>query len=108
MLGLLGDVLTSLLDDEPLPKNNEPASAFTLLKYHRADAAKVASGSVPATVIGTEAHVDKGLLTLVVASHQGLQVQQVKPRFGMHGVHNNSKQRMHSSLCGNKTRSVNA
>ena len=62
MLRLRADAMTTLLDDVPLPANESPASALSCFAYPPAQADTL--------TLGTDSHVDRGLLTLVMASPQ--------------------------------------
>ena len=62
MLRLRADAMTTLLDDVPLPANESPASALSCFAYPEAE-----EGT---PTLGTDSHVDRGLLTLVMASPQ--------------------------------------
>ena len=66
MLRLRADAMTTLLDDVPLPAGEVPASALSCFAYP----AQAAAADAPAPTLGTDSHVDRGLLTLVMASPQ--------------------------------------
>ena len=81
VLRLRADALTNMLDDEPLPQGMASSSALSLFKYNAAAPTTTTPGSFSAThstELRTDAHVDKGVITLVVAAQPGLQIQTVR------------------------------
>jgi hypothetical protein len=60
VLRLRADAMTTLLDDVPLPSGELPASALSCFAYPEAEE--------DTPTLGTDSHVDRGLLTLVMAS----------------------------------------
>jgi hypothetical protein len=63
VLKLRADAMTTLLDDVPLPAGDAPASALSCFAYP-------AHAAVDPPTMGADAHVDRGMLTLVMASPQ--------------------------------------